>query len=80
MADFGLFVLLGSAVDGWCTWRARSYWRTRHRLVGSRGGMVFRLGDSLRVRVARVDLEQRRIDFELVTSPSPSRRRGRQRR
>lgn len=38
------------------------------RMVGERSGRVFRLGDPVDVRVARVDLDDRRIDFELVDS------------
>jgi ribonuclease R len=37
-----------------------------HRLVGERSGAVFRLADRLRVRVQRVDLDERKIDLELV--------------
>lgn len=37
-----------------------------HRLIGERSGQVYRLGDSLRVRVVRVDLDDRKVDFELV--------------
>jgi len=35
------------------------------------------LGDTLRVRVARVDLEQRRIDFELASERPHQRTRRR---
>ncbi|MFE8072715.1 ribonuclease R [Marinobacteraceae bacterium S3BR75-40.1] len=41
----------------------------KHRLVGERTGLVFRLGDEMRVQVARVDLEDRKIDLELVGDP-----------
>jgi ribonuclease R len=37
----------------------------RHQLVGERTGKRYRLGDRLRVRVARVDLDSARIDFVL---------------
>lgn len=37
-----------------------------HRLVGERAGKEFRLTDPLRVRVVRVDKDERQIDFELV--------------
>lgn len=37
---------------------------TKHRLVGERGGHVYRLGDKMSVLVARVDLDERKIDFE----------------
>lgn len=40
----------------------------KHRLVGERGGHVYRLGDKMSVLVARVDLDERKIDFEPVTS------------
>ena len=36
----------------------------KHRLVGERGGHVYRLGDKMTVLVARVDLDERKIDFE----------------
>ncbi|MFW0094942.1 MAG: ribonuclease R, partial [Coxiella endosymbiont of Haemaphysalis qinghaiensis] len=34
-----------------------------HLLRGKRGGRIYRLGDQLRVVVARVDLDERKIDF-----------------
>lgn len=37
----------------------------QHRLVGERTRKVFGLGDELVVRVVRVDLDNRKIDFEL---------------
>ncbi len=39
---------------------------TKHRLVGERSGQVYRLGDKMTVMVARVDLDERKIDFEPV--------------
>lgn len=36
----------------------------KHRLIGERGGQVYRLGDKMTVLVARVDLDERKIDFE----------------
>jgi ribonuclease R len=40
--------------------------RATHTLAGHRSGNVFRLGDVLRVTVARVDLDRRELDFRLV--------------
>src|SRR5690606_32038742 len=37
----------------------------QHRLVGERTRKIFGLGDELLVRVVRVDLDNRKIDFEL---------------
>jgi len=39
---------------------------TSHRLLGERTNTVYRLGDSVAVRVARVDLDEKKIDFELL--------------
>ncbi len=36
-----------------------------HRLAGERSGRNFRLGDTVEVRVMRVDLDERKIDFEM---------------
>jgi ribonuclease R len=40
--------------------------RATHTLAGHREGNRFRLGDLLRVAVARVDLERRELDFRVV--------------
>lgn len=37
-----------------------------HRLAGERTGRSFRLGDTVEVRVMRVDLDERKIDFEMA--------------
>jgi len=40
-----------------------------HSLTGERFNQVYRLGDALKIRVTRVDLDERKIDFELCDSP-----------
>ncbi|MCP5161111.1 MAG: ribonuclease R [Hahellaceae bacterium] len=45
-----------------------------HRLVGERSGAGFHMGDVVKVRVVRVDLEDRKVDLELLSAPV---RRGR---
>jgi ribonuclease R len=42
------------------------YDQVHHRLTGERTGRSFRLGDTIQVRVMRVDLDERKIDFELA--------------
>ena len=37
-----------------------------HRLVGDRLGKTFRLGDKVKVKVDKVDMEKKKIDFKLV--------------
>lgn len=39
----------------------------KQRLIGERTRRVFKLGDEVQVRVVRVDLDERKIDFELVS-------------
>lgn len=38
----------------------------RHSLQGERTGRLFKIGERVRVKVARVDVEKRQIDFELI--------------
>jgi len=39
---------------------------TSHQLKGERTGINFRLGDRVRIRVTRVDLDEKKMDFELL--------------
>jgi ribonuclease R len=43
-----------------------TYEEKRHALVGEHTGRVFRLGDMVEVKVERVDLERRQMDFSLA--------------
>ena len=50
------------------------YEAEKHRLKGERSGVSYRLGDGVTVQVARVDLDERKIDFDLVDDkPRPQR-------
>jgi ribonuclease R len=40
-----------------------------HQLKGERTGIRYRLGDSVKIRVARVDLDEKKMDFELMDQP-----------
>ncbi len=40
-----------------------------HQLKGERTGISFRLGDKVSVKVARVDLDEKKIDFDLLGVP-----------
>ncbi len=42
-----------------------------HRLTGERTGTVYRLGDRVRVQVAAVNLDDRKIDFVLAKTSAP---------
>jgi ribonuclease R len=49
---------------------------TMQRLVGNRSGTQFALGDQVRVKIAAVNLDDRKMDFELVGGGSKLRRGG----
>ncbi|MBO5978888.1 MAG: ribonuclease R [Bacteroidales bacterium] len=40
----------------------------RYRLVGKRSGIVYNLGDPVRIRVKKTNLEQKLLDYELIES------------
>jgi len=73
VTSFGLFVeLTESQVSGLVhiTQLPNDYYHfdpVRHLLSGERRGLKFRLGDAVRVQVLRASLEDRKIDFRLVT-------------
>jgi len=49
---------------------------TSHQLKGERSNVNFRLGDSVQVKVVRVDLDEKKIDFELVKKEAASKKVG----
>lgn len=51
----------------------------RHQLIGERSGAVFALGDRVEVKVANVDLNDRKIDFDLVEGGRNRKQRRKQR-
>ncbi len=71
VTGFGLFVELKDIyVEGLVhvTALQNDYYQfdpKKHCLIGERTGKVYRLGDPIKVCIGRVDLDQRKIDFEL---------------
>ncbi len=78
--EFGLFVQLKEMpIDGLVHISAipGDYWELEDGgmgLVGQRTGRRWQLGDAVRVRLNRVDLTQRQIDFELVDADASASR------
>lgn len=74
VTSFGLFIMLDEVyVEGLVhvTSLKNDYYAfdsARHRLRGERTNTVYRLSDRLRVKVARVSLEDKQIDFDLITA------------
>jgi ribonuclease R len=69
VTNFGVFVQISELlIDGLVhvTSLANDYYHYdsgAQQLVGERSGKTFRLGDTMRIRVHKVDMETRRIDF-----------------
>ena len=74
VASFGLFVMLRDFfVEGLVPVSALGsdffvYEQKQHRLRGRSSGKAYRLGDTLRVRLAAIDEVRRRLDFRLPES------------
>ena len=83
VTNFGVFVQITDLMtDGLVhvTSLANDYYKYdagSQRLIGERSGHSYSLGEEMRVRVQRVDMETRKIDFRPVTEDSPSPRKKR---
>ncbi|MCL6415644.1 ribonuclease R [Aestuariirhabdus sp. Z084] len=79
VTGFGLFVELEDIfVEGLVhvTGLSNDYYHfdpAHQRLTGERSGVSYRLGDELMVKVVRVDLDEKKIDFELADGKPPKR-------
>ena len=77
VTNFGFFVRLTEfGIDGLVHITAldSDYYRydeVKQHLIGERAGTIYRLGDQLEVKVASVNLDERKIDFILPTSGKP---------
>ncbi|KYK93476.1 ribonuclease R [Aggregatibacter actinomycetemcomitans] len=82
VTGFGFFVRLKDLfIDGLVhiSGLANDYYlfdMPKQRLIGENSGMIFRIGDAVKVRVDAVNLEQKQIDFALIDSERKPRRRG----
>jgi ribonuclease R len=71
VTSFGIFVQLPNTLEGMIhiSYLTDDYYRYEDRafaLVGERTGRILRIGDKVRVRVSGVNVEERKIDFELL--------------
>lgn len=72
VTEFGLFVTLKDLyVDGMIHISQLGddffiYDQTSQNLIGQNRGQVFGLGDEVKIQVAGVNLEERKIDFQLI--------------
>lgn len=86
VTNFGIFVELAEIyVEGLAhiSTLPEDYYQfdpIKHMLVGSRSGRRFCLGGLVKVQVARVDLDQRQIDFVLVDEHAPAKKKKKRKR
>ena len=82
VTGFGFFVRLNDLfIDGLVhiSGLANDYYLfdiPKQRLIGENSGMIFRIGDAVKVRVEAVSLEQKQIDFSLISSERKPKRSG----
>lgn len=82
VTGFGLFIeLIDIYVEGLVhvTGLGDDYFQfdpNHHRMIGERTRKIYRLGDKVRVQVARVDLDERKIDFDMLLEEPPKKGRS----
>ena len=73
VTSFGFFVELENGVEGLVHVSAidndyYNYIESEFSLIGERTGKTFSIGDSVRVKLVRANVQKRQLDFELVES------------
>lgn len=82
VTNFGMFIELPNTVEGLIRLAAMTddyynFDESSMSLIGERTSKVFRIGDEIRIRVARVNMDDHTIDFELLDmKPRRERNRG----
>jgi ribonuclease R len=71
VTNFGIFVELQNTVEGLIRLSDLHddyyhYHEMQHALIGERTSKIYRIGDDVKVRVVRVNLDEHNIDFEMV--------------
>ena len=81
VANFGMFIELPNTIEGMVhiANMTDDYYRFEERqmaLIGERQAKVFRIGDTVKVKVTHVDVDERLIDFQIVGMPLPKNNRS----
>lgn len=71
VTSFGIFVELPNTIEGlihvsYMTDDYYHYDESSYSLIGERTGRIYRIGDKVRIKVSGVNIEERKIDFELL--------------
>lgn len=81
VTSFGMFIELDNTVEGLIRLSAMyddyyNFHEQHMALIGERTSKIYRIGDEVKIRVARVNMDDHTIDFELVDSKGRRRERG----
>ncbi|EHJ08923.1 ribonuclease R [Staphylococcus simiae] len=81
VANFGMFIELPNTIEGMVHMSNMTddYYHFDERqmaLIGERQAKVFRIGDTVKVKVTHVDVDERQIDFQIVGMPLPKNNRS----
>ncbi|WP_044641232.1 ribonuclease R [Risungbinella massiliensis] len=71
VTNFGIFVELSNTIEGlihvsYLNDDYYHYDESTYSLIGERTKRIFRIGDQVKIKVSNVNLEERKIDFELL--------------
>jgi ribonuclease R len=71
VTSFGIFIELENTVEGLIRMMGLKddyydFDEDKLQLVGSRNGKIFKIGDEIKIRVEKIDVDLREIDFEFI--------------
>ncbi|MFC4557452.1 ribonuclease R [Virgibacillus kekensis] len=74
VTNFGLFVELENTIEGlvhvsYLTDDYYHYDQRNYAMIGERTGNIYKIGEEVDVRVVNVNIDERVVDFELVSAP-----------
>ncbi|WP_164668165.1 ribonuclease R [Virgibacillus doumboii] len=80
VTNFGLFVELENTVEGLIhvSYLTDDYYHFDDRnyaMIGERTGNIYKIGEEVNVRVVKVNLDERVVDFELVSDRRPPKKK-----
>lgn len=81
VTSFGMFIELDNTVEGLIRLSGMyddyyNFHEQHMALIGERTSKIYRIGDEVKIRVARVNMDDHTIDFELADSKGRRRERG----
>lgn len=80
VTSFGMFVELDNTIEGlvhvsYLTDDYYHYHEKQYAMIGERTGKIYRLGDTVKIKVMKVNVDERSIDFEIVGAAKKNQKR-----